>query len=195
MAHERLGRSQQPRLLLLTTSVFLGTAVLLTISSNIPQFDSAANLVSGNVFSLDSGFKLFTTWRLALIRWDAFHFLHVAEHGYMYEYEWVFLPGVPRVIRASTRAFDLLPPTMKFDELQYALMFIAMLVVMLSTTSTLFKLSLHTFHSRSFALLTATLSLLSSSPVATRQTPYYGEPFFGLLSYQGELWKSIVALI
>lgn len=33
------------------------------------------------------------------LRWDAFHFTSVAQNGYVYEYQYAFLPGTPGVMR------------------------------------------------------------------------------------------------
>nr|XP_006975692.1 GPI mannosyltransferase 2 isoform X1 [Peromyscus maniculatus bairdii]XP_006975693.1 GPI mannosyltransferase 2 isoform X1 [Peromyscus maniculatus bairdii]XP_015849999.1 GPI mannosyltransferase 2 isoform X1 [Peromyscus maniculatus bairdii]XP_042127963.1 GPI mannosyltransferase 2 isoform X1 [Peromyscus maniculatus bairdii]XP_042127964.1 GPI mannosyltransferase 2 isoform X1 [Peromyscus maniculatus bairdii]XP_042127965.1 GPI mannosyltransferase 2 isoform X1 [Peromyscus maniculatus bairdii]XP_04 len=42
-----------------------------------------------------------------LSRWDAEHFLFIAEHGYLYEHNFAFLPGFPLALRTGT---ELLKP-------------------------------------------------------------------------------------
>ncbi|KAK2467794.1 hypothetical protein APHAL10511_000089 [Amanita phalloides] len=34
-----------------------------------------------------------------LLRWDSFHFFHIAQSGYLYEHEWAFFPATPALVR------------------------------------------------------------------------------------------------
>lgn len=36
---------------------------------------------------------------VALLRWDALYFNHIGEHGYIYEQEHAFFPGIPLLAR------------------------------------------------------------------------------------------------
>lgn len=62
-------------------------------------------------FALDSwaSYPYATTvlerWASLQLRWDAFHFVHVAQKSYTYEYEYAFLPGIPVVMRLGALAF------------------------------------------------------------------------------------------
>jgi phosphatidylinositol glycan class V len=106
-----------------------------------------------------------------LLRWDSFHFIHIARYGYVYEHEWAFFPGTPVLIRY-------LPPT----NIPFILVLAA---VACDSSRTLYLLSLHHLQSRSLAYMTLIISLLSFSPVTVRLVPY-SEPFFTYLSYKGE---------
>lgn len=106
-----------------------------------------------------------------LLRWDSFHFIHIARYGYVYEHEWAFFPGTAILARY-------LPPT----NISFILVLAA---VACDSSRTLYLLSLHHLQSRSLAYMTLIISLLSFSPVTVRLVPY-SEPFFTYLSYKGE---------
>ncbi|KAJ3820467.1 glycosyltransferase family 76 protein [Lentinula raphanica] len=131
------------------------------ISSSSPLFDASPNLVQ------------LSKWSKPLFRWDVFHFAHIAEHGYIYEHEWAFFPGLPWI--------------MSFFNTSDALLITSMVAIACDTTIVLYHLTLHHFGSPNFAFLAALLSLLSSSPAALRLAPY-NEPFFTYLSYRGLLF-------
>ena len=120
-----------------------------------------------------------------LLRWDAFHFAHLATHGArpVYEHEWAFFPGTPLLISLP---FRLLPPNFQStNTLLYPSAFLALLADV-STTTTLYDLTLHHFPlSRTTAFLAALLSLLPSS-VPTVRFAVYSEPFFAWASYKGQ---------
>ena len=40
-------------------------------------------------------------WALSGLRWDVFHFTHIAQNGYVYEYEYAFMPGTPAIMRLA----------------------------------------------------------------------------------------------
>ena len=145
------------QLIVLSLSVFaLSYLFLLLLSLALPLFDKSPLLTPHLLPS-------------PLLRWDLFHFLHIARSGYIYEHEWAFLPGAPAVIHH-------LPPVP---------LFLILAFVICDSSCTLYRLSMLHLQSHSLAYLSVILSLLSSSPVAMHLVPY-GEPFFTYLSYRGE---------
>lgn len=160
------------------------SAILVNLASLLPLFDSSPHTAASLADS---------SWICSLahtgLRWDAFHFSHIAQQGYVYEYEWAFFPGTPLLMRAmahllrfigtqSSKAEDALG----WDDLLLGGMLAAL---MSSTTTTLYRLTLHHVRLPSIALLAALLSLLPSSPATLRFT-LYSEPFFTYFSYRGE---------
>jgi phosphatidylinositol glycan class V len=142
--------------------------LLLHLSSRLPLFDSSPILVTTS------------NWAQPLLRWDSFHFLHIAEHGYVFENQWAFFPGVPFVMHASAKLLSLIF-TCRADLLVAG----AVTAMACDTTRTLYQLTLHHLGSPSLAFLTALLSLMPSNPTTLYFVPY-SEPFFTYLSYKGK---------
>ncbi|OJA12980.1 hypothetical protein AZE42_06540 [Rhizopogon vesiculosus] len=119
-----------------------------------------------------------------LLRWDAFHFAHIAEKGYVYEHEWAFFNGVPLLMHVSAQ----LQALAGFGSNNWATLLQggACMAILCDSIQVLYHLSLHHLHSPSLAFLSTALSLFSSSPVALRLASY-SEPFFTYLSYRGML--------
>ncbi len=146
------------RLFALTVAVRLAVFLLASFSASfLPSFDSSG---AGNPY----------------LRWDAIHFQHIAQAGYVYEHEWAFLSGLPFLLRIL--------PTPVFQILSVA--------VDLGTTHALYYLSLEMLGEK-IATLTTLLSLLPSSPATLRLAPY-NEPFFIFLSYRGNRNLSGISL-
>ncbi|KAG6333853.1 hypothetical protein ID866_5241, partial [Astraeus odoratus] len=136
---------------LLICVLIVSSTALLTV------FDASPRLVLDDTFS---------AWTTSLLRWDAFHFAHVADEGRMYEYEWAFFPGVPLIMRWSGSALSILglsapgwPALLRGG---------ALAAVFFDSTCILYQLSLHHLRSPSAAFLAAALSLLSSSAATLR---------------------------
>lgn len=119
-----------------------------------------------------------------LLRWDAFHFAHIAQKGYIYEHEWAFFNGLPLLMRLSAR----LQALAGFGSNNWVTLLRggACMAVLCDSTRVLYHLSLHHLRSPSLAFLSTALSLFSSSPVTLRLASY-NEPFFTYLSYRGML--------
>ncbi len=139
-------------IILLTVAARLLTVFLAFLASYLPLFDASP----------------VKSW----LRWDAFHFLHIAREGYVYEHEWAFFPGLPFVIRR-----------IEPDSIQWHML---MTAIACDTSVTLYRLSKHHLRIPSLAFLATLLSLLPSSPATLRLAPY-AEPFFTYLAYKGTL--------
>ncbi|KAE9401585.1 hypothetical protein BT96DRAFT_1018070 [Gymnopus androsaceus JB14] len=137
------------------------TYILAYWTSNLPLFDASPNVISTS------------KWFKPILRWDVFHFAHIADKGYVYEHEWAFFPGSPFFLRLFNSSDILLA--------------VAMIFIACDTTAVLYRLSLNHFGSPNLAFLAALLSLLPSSP-ATLRLASSTEPFFTYLSYRGMLY-------
>ncbi|KAI0093305.1 GPI mannosyltransferase 2 [Irpex rosettiformis] len=163
-------------------AAWLLTLILLYVSSLLPLFDSSPDVVLQRTTLRE---------RLAypLLRWDAFHFVHIAQEGYVYEHEWAFLHGIAAAMKYPARLLRILgltETTTGSFSTSDLLLSGALLSCLCGSTTTLYRLTLHHFGSPSVAYLAALLSLLPSSPVTLRFS-VYNEPFFTYLSYKGML--------
>ncbi|KAG2153673.1 glycosyltransferase family 76 protein [Suillus bovinus] len=161
---------------LLTLSVLVRLAVWILVSISaylLPLFDASPSIwISG------------TPPSSIFLRWDAFHFAHIAREGYVYEHEWAFFNGLPLLMRISAYLQDLAG----FGSNGWGTLLRggAGMAILCDSTLVLYHLSLHHFRSPSLAFLSAALSLFSSSPAALKLASY-SEPFFTYLSYRGML--------
>ncbi|KAF7428396.1 ER membrane glycoprotein subunit of the GPI transamidase complex-like protein [Pleurotus ostreatus] len=112
-------------------------------------------------------------------RWDAFHFAHIADHGYVYEYEWAFFPGVPSVLR-------ILSSSSGSDHLSFLFHALALLPISMFSALTLYELSSLVLGSPKLARLATLLSLLPSSPITLRLAPS-PEGWYTCAAYRGML--------
>ncbi|OBZ66527.1 GPI mannosyltransferase 2 [Grifola frondosa] len=165
----------------------LSTVLFVELASTLPLFDSSPRVV----LPLDATRSLLKSLASPLLRWDAFHFAHIARSGYVYEHEWAFFPGTPLVMKAITYLFRLVGmyriPEEGYQSWESVLLGGSLAVLLLSSTTTLYHLTLHHTSSPSIALLASLLSLLPSSPI-TLHVAAYTEPFFTYLSYKGMLF-------
>lgn len=169
-AESLLRRDHRRALLALSIISRLFTLLIVLLSSHLPLFDASPRLHL-NAFPLING----------LLRWDAFHFGHIAQHGYVYEHLWAFFPGTPFIMR--------LVSTVVGSAEQWARVLIGGAIAATATITSvhlLYDLTLELYHSSNFAFLAALLSLLPASP-STLQFASYTEPFFTYLSYRGTL--------
>lgn len=162
-------------------SVYL---IALGVSHSFPLFDASPDTL------LNRGSSWLDWLAFPLLRWDAFHFAHVAQNGPFspaYEYEWAFFPGVPLAMRLGAAFLQIFLPKDQDNELALLLLGGSLVTAVFDIGSViiLYKLSLHVFQgSRSRAHLTVVLSLLSSSPAVLNLAPY-SEPIFTFFSYAG----------
>lgn len=161
---------------ILSIAARLFTALSLYLLSNLPLFDSSPSIESN---------------ASSLLRWDAFHFAHIADKGYVHEYEWAFFPGTPLVMRIAGGVLHALKRSgspMTWDDL---LQGGALAALACDSTTTLYRLTLHHLGSPYVALVASLLSLFPSSP-ATLRFAAYSEPFFTYLSYKGDQYPLII---
>ncbi|TFK44581.1 glycosyltransferase family 76 protein [Crucibulum laeve] len=185
VAHSELAIKQHPvhnddrecsfhRSLLLRISICarLLAFVFLRLAVHLPLFDASPHLVD------------VAPSALSLLRWDAFHFLQIAQNGYQYEYQWAFFPALPALMRGTVA---LIPQSLRSTPATDLLIGGAMAAIACDTTRTLYLLTMHHFGTPKLALLTSLLSTLPSSPATLYLAPYT-EPFFTYLSYRGMLF-------
>ncbi|XP_045401812.1 GPI mannosyltransferase 2 isoform X3 [Lemur catta] len=130
-----------------------------------------------------------------LSRWDAEHFLFIAEHGYLYEHNFAFFPGFPLALLVMT---ELLRP------LWWFLSFRSCLLISVALLNSLFSvlaavalhdlgcLVLHCPHQAFYAAL-----LFCLSPANVFLAAGYSEALFALLTFsamgqleRGRIWTS-----
>ena len=163
-------------LAIISPTIRIATRLLLNALSNLSQFDSSAVVSSNNANPL--------------LRWDAFHFAHIAQKGYVHEYEWAFFPGTPLVMHLGGKCISFArmalgdrDGTVRMADLLNGG---ALAALLCDPTTTLYRLTMHNFRSPHLALMVSVLSLMPSSP-ATLHAAAYSEPFYTYLSYKGRL--------
>jgi GPI mannosyltransferase 2 len=154
----------------------------------LPLFDSSSALLLPS-----AGFTS------SFLRWDAFHFGAIAREGYVYEQRYAFFPGLPLAMRVGAILLRLVKllvfkQTLPSNDMDRASIntwsdalqagALGAFICGVLSTQTLYKLTLHHFKSRHFALLAAGLSLMPSSPATVLFAPYT-EPYFAFFSFQG----------
>lgn len=130
-----------------------------------------------------------------LSRWDAEHFLFIAEHGYLYEHNFAFFPGFPLALLVGT---EVLRPLRGFLSLRSCLLISAALLN--SLFSVLAAVALHdlgcqVLHCPRQALYAALLFCVS--PASVFLAAGYSEALFALLTFSamgqlewGRVWTS-----
>lgn len=97
---ESLKRSQERSLvrIALLSRLF---AFLLAVCSRafLSDFDESAQIyLNGRVNNTNN--HSFLDLISVFCRWDSLYFMHIAEHGYVYEQEHAFFPGLPLLMRS-----------------------------------------------------------------------------------------------
>ncbi|EIN11410.1 mannosyltransferase [Punctularia strigosozonata HHB-11173 SS5] len=181
--------TQNKRIIVLATIVSRCLVLCIAqIASYLPLFDASPFLLLPNP-NTSPDTTIFSRWTSTLLRWDAFHFSHIALHGYVFEYEWAFFPGIAFVMRYAgillrrAKAYFGHASVLSLEDVLQGGALAALLCDFLAPL-TLYDLTVEHFHSRDVALVTALTSLLPGSPAALRHAPYT-EPFFAYLSYKG----------
>lgn len=150
------------------------------------------------------------SWASSLYRWDAFHFAHIAQNGYVYEYEYAFLPGTPTLMRfgatmarwlglmtweASPSISQLLvggfmmalalEPSLQLY--QYAHMAFSPRKSGFHSTRFVFRLTLVQTKSPQFALIASLAAAVGTSP-ATWLVGSYTETFYTFFAIRGIIY-------
>ncbi|KAM4046197.1 GPI mannosyltransferase 2 isoform 1-T1 [Anomaloglossus baeobatrachus] len=120
-------------------------------------------------------------------RWDAEHFLFIAEHGYVYEHNMAFFPLLPIIIGGLARG-PLVPLAGLLRLRSRLLISSAFLNCACSTLAavSLYLLGCVTLQSRRSAFLAALLFCMS--PVSIFMTTTYSESLYALATFTG-LWQ------
>ncbi|NXA41445.1 PIGV mannosyltransferase, partial [Eudromia elegans] len=131
-----------------------------------------------------------------LSRWDAEHFLFVAERGYVYEHNFAFLPGFPLSVRAAAEVA--LWPLRRLLRLRSRLLLAAALLNSLFSVlaaAALYKLGCAVLRCRRAAFLAALLFCIS--PANVFMAAAYSESMFAFLAFSamwqletGQSWRS-----
>lgn len=119
-------------------------------------------------------------------RWDAQHFLFIAEFGYIYEQNFAFLPLFPVILRAL--AETLLGPLQPWLGLHSRLLLASTLlntVIFVLSAVVLYQLSVAVLQDRRLAALSSLLFCLN--PASVFMSAAYSESIFMLLSFSGML--------
>ncbi|GAA5811563.1 hypothetical protein MFLAVUS_005002 [Mucor flavus] len=124
------------------------------------------------------------------LRWDALYFLHIAEHGYVYEQETAFFPLMPLLARALSNTVFL--PLQSILGIKYTLLLSGVTIANVS-----FVLAAGALYKLTLALLPRNqkLAYVSSiafclSPPAMFMSSFYTESIFALMSFTGMRWAA-----
>jgi hypothetical protein len=170
---QRLQRDPSRDLHIVAIANVIGGVIVLAVCNAVALFrlfDASPYLASASSF------------RGPLLRWDALHFEHVAEQGYIFEHEWAFFPAIAWVIRMTAWVSQ---QTRQSAHWNSSLIFCLVTLIVADASRVLYKLTLHYMKSISVARVASAMFLLSSSPATLRMAPYT-EAFFTWLSYRGK---------
>jgi phosphatidylinositol glycan class V len=167
-------KANYTRILSIFSAYRVVCAAVLLLCGYLPAFDASHQVVSS---SSTSG-PLLTRFISTTIRWDAFHYLEIARNGYHYEHLYAFLPGTPAVMRVASTFLE-------YGTLSGMLWGSWVIILLFSTTRSLYALTLEHTHSRELAILATISSIFTTSPATLLHAPY-SEPFFAFLSFQGK---------
>ncbi|TSQ69502.1 GPI mannosyltransferase 2 [Bagarius yarrelli] len=119
-----------------------------------------------------------------LSRWDAEHFLFIAEHGYLYEHNFAFFPLFPLVLRSlSTILLWPLSPFLTVHGRLLVTVAIANSALFVTSAVALYGLSRLVLQDRKLALISSLIYCLT--PANVFMLAGYSESLFALLTFGG----------
>ena len=138
----------------------------------------------------DPSTSLHGFWRLqaGLLRWDAHHYLHIAQFGYTYENNLAFFPLFPFVVRSFGFLFSEIVPLI--DDKLAALLLGALIFnnfIFVKSSLALYDLTLYMFNDTEFAYMTSVFFCVS--PATIFFIAPYTESFFLFVLLKG-FWIS-----
>ncbi|OTB09340.1 glycosyltransferase family 76 protein [Hypoxylon sp. CI-4A] len=164
---------------------FAWKAILLAIvigSSVGPAYDTSSTLLSSkSIGPFESTFDIATK----LTRWDAIYFIQSSRRGYVFEQEWAFARGLPRVISFLVRALSILGVQTHESLEPLVGVLVAHTSHMLSVI-VLYQLGLVVSKNPRLSFVAALLHILS--PAGLFLSAPYAESTFSLLSFTGYLF-------
>ncbi|SAM00254.1 hypothetical protein [Absidia glauca] len=119
------------------------------------------------------------------IRWDAIYFLHIAEHGYVYEQETAFFPFLPYL--ANYLSQTVFMPLQAVVGRQYTIVIVAALISNISfvfAAGYLFKLTRLIYPANTQLAKYSAVAFCISLP-SMFMSAFYTESLFALLSFMG----------
>ncbi|PVF97465.1 mannosyltransferase [Serendipita vermifera] len=176
--HSNYDRANYYRIFTFFSGYRIACAAVLLLCGFLPAFDASHHVISPTSTSTSLLDRFIST----TVRWDTFHYLEIARSGYHYEHLFAFLPGTPTVMRMAS-AFSV------YDAQSIMLWGSWVVILLCSTTKTLYDLTLEHTHSRDLAVLATVSSIFTTSPATLLHAPY-SEPFFAFLSFRGMLYSS-----
>ncbi|KAI5106371.1 GPI mannosyltransferase 2 [Silurus meridionalis] len=117
-------------------------------------------------------------------RWDAEHFLFIAEHGYLYEHNFAFFPLFPLVLRSvATLLLWPLSPVLTLHGRLLVMVAIANSTLFVTSALALYGLSRLVLQDRKLALISSLIYCLT--PANVFMVAGYSESLFALLTFGG----------
>ncbi|KAG4027814.1 hypothetical protein MFRU_027g01020 [Monilinia fructicola] len=185
MASTNLHPLEAPvRTLILAFALWKVSLLLIAASSPGSGYDTSTSLLLSSLHSIGRR-KLPSAVQYLigkLVRWDAIYFVRVSNREYLYEQEWAFGWGFSRMIKFSTTGLGYLGIP-HYDGLEGLVGILLAHVSHLLSVLVLHSLTLRLFPSRSFALVTALLYIIS--PAGIFLSAPYAESSCALLTFLG----------
>lgn len=146
------------------------------------EYDASSVILLLEHGAVNSSDSVFSEFLRTFVRWDAVHFLTIANKGYQFEQQLAFFPGLPVLIRLF--AGFIRPATFYLeDTTRLALVGLVLgNVAFILATFVLYKLSCLLFEEK-FGFTTSLLFTLTPTPGF--MSSIYTEPYFALFTFSG----------